>query len=132
MIYVKMPYGAEYNIEQTDIGLVTTAPGGDNHESPILTKDDYAIKRIIKKVSDYYGISFEDMKSRHRSREIILCMKICMYFIRKKTKYTLRETSELFNRVNHTSVIHSVQTIKDLMDSDPKLRDQVKYLESII
>jgi len=51
-----------------------------------------------------------------------------MYFAKHHTSHTLKTIGFHFGGRDHTTVMHSVQTVSDLVDSDKKFRDQVDEL----
>jgi chromosomal replication initiator protein len=52
-----------------------------------------------------------------------------MFLAKKFTKNSLKTIGEHFGGRDHTTVIHSCQTVNDLMDTDGVFRDQVKELQ---
>lgn len=77
-----------------------------------LTKDMAMANRIIDIVCERFDISHELLVSANRSATPKTARHIAIEIIRRKTKLTLKEVGNLFNR-DHTTVIHSVQTIQD-------------------
>jgi chromosomal replication initiator protein len=52
-----------------------------------------------------------------------------MYLAKAFTKNSLKTIGEHFGGRDHTTVIHSCQTVKDLMDTDTTFRDSVMELQ---
>ena len=69
---------------------------------------------IVEKVAAYYGMSNEEIRGKSRKRELVKARWLAMYFIRQKTDYTLNAIGDMFGR-DHTTVIHALETIKDIM-----------------
>lgn len=87
---------------------------------------------VIQLVSDYFNTDMEQMKRVSRVRDIVWPRQVCMYLMAYYTPISLREIGELFNGKDHTTVIHSKDTVRDLMDSDPAVREQINFLVSKI
>jgi chromosomal replication initiator protein len=70
--------------------------------------------QIIAKVAAFYGMSNEDIRGKCRKQELVKARWIAMYFIRQQTDFTLNTIGDMFGR-DHTTVIHALQTINDIM-----------------
>jgi chromosomal replication initiation ATPase DnaA len=57
----------------------------------------------------------------------VLPRQLCMSVLYLCHKWTLVATGNLFNR-DHTTVIHSIQTVKNLIETDSNYCEEVKYL----
>ncbi len=69
---------------------------------------------IIAKVATFYGMANKDIRGKCRQRELVKARWIAMYFIRQQTDFTLKTIGDMFGR-DHTTVIHALETIKDIM-----------------
>jgi len=69
---------------------------------------------IVEKVAAFYGMSNSDIRGKCRKRELVKARWIAMYYIREKTDFTLNTIGDMFGR-DHTTVIHALETIKDIM-----------------
>ena len=83
---------------------------------------------IQKTVAAYFGISVELLKDKTRKKEVVTARQVAMYFAKHLTAHTLKTIGFHFGGRDHTTVMHSVQTVSDLVDSDKKFRDQVDEL----
>jgi chromosomal replication initiator protein len=90
---------------------------------------EVTIDAIQKMVCDYYAITYDKLQAKTRKREIVQARQISMYLAKKFTKNSLKTIGEWFGGRDHTTVIHSCQTVNDLMDTDGVFRDQVKELQ---
>jgi chromosomal replication initiator protein len=52
-----------------------------------------------------------------------------MYLAKKFTKSSLKNIGEHFGGFDHTTVIHSCQTVEDLMDTDNEYKEKVDELQ---
>ena len=78
---------------------------------------------------DYFTIPVEQVKSKTRKREIVQARQISMFLAKAFTKNSLKTIGEHFGGRDHTTVIHSCQTVKDLMDTDSLFRENVMELQ---
>lgn len=120
MIYLKMPNGAEYDIE---LGKMPEFPDDDY----LPTTED-----IAHKVANYFNIPTERLKQQTRAREVVQARQIAMYLAKTFTLESLKAIGQFFGGRDHTTVIHSCQTVRDLMFSDHEYRKQVLRLKNLI
>lgn len=86
--------------------------------------NDVNASRITQIVCDYYGVLPIDLTTKSRQRKYTIPRFISMHLISQKTKLTLMEIGKLFNR-DHSSVIFGVNKVKDLIEFDKQLKQEV-------
>ena len=69
-------------------------------------------KDILNTVSNYYGVSIEDIKGKCRKRKIVKPRQIIMFLLRTKARMVLSDIGDVLNR-DHTTVIHSITCIQN-------------------
>ncbi len=87
-----------------------------------------SIDLIMDTVARYYNISVEDIKSKKRNASIAAARQISMYIAREMTNLSLSDIGAPFGGKDHTTVLHSINKISDMMDIDPKLSQTVHDL----
>jgi chromosomal replication initiator protein len=87
---------------------------------------EITIELIQQAVGDYYNISVEDMQSKSRRREITQARQVAMYFAKEMTSLSLKGIGKHFGGRDHSTVIHGIQTVKDLSETDREYRDKVE------
>ncbi len=90
---------------------------------------ELTIGNITKTVCEFYNIPYDKLLAKTRKREIVQARQISMFLSKEFTKSSLKTIGEHFGGRDHTTVIHSCQTVKNLMDTDPLIRDHVKELQ---
>ena len=93
---------------------------------------EVTIESIQKMVSEYYSVAVDQLKSATRKREITQARQISMYFAKKYTNNSLKSIGSHFGGRDHSTVIHSCTTVKDLIDTDKKIKKEVDELEKKI
>jgi chromosomal replication initiator protein len=86
---------------------------------------EVGIDFIQKTVSDYYGIKLEDLKAKTRKKEIVTARQVAMYFSKEFTNHSLKSIGYHFGGRDHSTVIHAVQTVNDLMETDTSFKNAV-------
>ncbi|MVN77700.1 chromosomal replication initiator protein DnaA [Hymenobacter sp. HMF4947] len=83
---------------------------------------------IQKTVADYFGVPVNLLKDKTRKKEIVTARQVAMYFTKEHTNHSLKTIGYHFGGRDHATVIHSVQTVSDLIDSDKKFKEQITEL----
>ncbi len=84
---------------------------------------------IQKTVSEYYGIPLDDLKAKTRKKEIVTARQVAMYFCKEFTNHSLKSIGYHFGGRDHSTVIHAVQTVNDIMETDTSFRNSVLELK---
>jgi chromosomal replication initiator protein len=110
------------NVAQDAIRKVAQVP-----ESNAIT-----IPMIQKIVADHYQISVDDLKARSNMRQVLVPRQVAMYLCKKLTSKSYPEIARLFGGKHHTTVIHSVEKISQLLTTDREMETLVKRLTEAI
>lgn len=79
--------------------------------------------QIIETVTTHFQVSYEKMIKKTRVREIIIVRHFAIYFLRRRTALTLNAISDITGGQDHTTILHAINTINDLIKVDPYYRD---------
>ncbi|MFN8414785.1 MAG: chromosomal replication initiator protein DnaA [Cytophagaceae bacterium] len=86
------------------------------------------IDYIQKFVSEYFSVTIEQMKDKTRKREIVIARQVAMYFAKEYTNMSLKSIGSHFGGRDHSTVIHALTSVSDLMDTDKKFRATMQDL----
>ena len=84
---------------------------------------------IIKQVENYFNLSDDSIKSKRRNKELTFPRQIAMYICRELTPMSLPEIGKEFGGRDHSTVMHSINKIKEIMQKD---LDTMKTINSLI
>ncbi|MGC4105486.1 MAG: chromosomal replication initiator protein DnaA [Thermomicrobiales bacterium] len=88
---------------------------------------------VIGAVIAYYQVTEKDLFGRQRKREIVLPRQVAMYLLREETDSSLSEIGAVLGGRDHTTVIHGIEKIENLLESDVNLRGQLMSIrESLL
>ena len=87
---------------------------------------------IQKRVAAHYGVRVSEMFSARRARNIARPRQIAMYLAKNLTSLSYPEIGRQFGGRDHTTVMHAVKTIENLMKSDAQLSEDVELIKSIL
>jgi len=86
------------------------------------------IDEIQKKVAEHYTLRLQDMHSARRSRNVARPRQVAMYLCKKLTPRSLPEIGRKFGGRDHTTVMHAVRKIEELVGDDIAFADEVKII----
>ena len=84
------------------------------------------IKNVI---CEHYGISEDELCSRSRKRPVAYIRQLAIYLASKYTDLSTVQIGKQIGGRNHATVIHSVNQIKNLLDVDESVRNEVNQIE---
>lgn len=98
--------------------------------SDILRASDrkLTIEEIQRKVAEHYNIRLSDMIGPKRLRAIARPRQVAMYLAKQLTPRSLPEIGRRFGGRDHTTIMHGVRKIEDLMSTDSQLSDDLLRL----
>ena len=92
------------------------------------TNREIDIKYIQEIVSKYFQISIEDMKDKARRKEIVIARQVAMYFSKDFTNNSLKSIGYHFGGRDHSTVIHAVQSVNDMIDTDNFFKKNIEEI----
>ena len=87
---------------------------------------------IMQTVSDYYGLTLNDLIGPTRKREITVPRQIAMYLTRELTGMSLPQIGSVFGGRDHTTVMHSCKTVEAGMDGESNLSMVVNDVKRLV
>jgi hypothetical protein len=82
-------------------------------------------------VCEYFNTPYDKVQGKSRKREIITSRQTTQYLSKMFTKLSLKSIGEHFE-ADHTTVMHSCQTVTDLMDTDIVFKNDITHLTELI
>ncbi len=86
------------------------------------------IPNIQKVVADYYQMRVVELLSKRRSRSIARPRQMAMTLAKELTEHSLPEIGDAFGGRDHTTVLHACRTVRELRETDGKLRQDWEKL----
>lgn len=84
---------------------------------------------IVDVVSEHFNVSKEDITSKRRNSEYVLPRQIIMYLCRTMTAASLQNVAALLSKKDHTTVIHGVEKIAELIQTDEDLKNKIDTIK---
>jgi chromosomal replication initiator protein len=86
------------------------------------------IDNIQKTVASYFQIRVGDLHSKSRSRSITRPRQIAMSLAKELTSHSLPEIGDAFGGRDHTTVLHACRKVKELRESENRIREDYQNL----
>lgn len=94
-----------------------------DQKNKVITVED-----IQKKVGVFYNVKISDLKAKKKNKTLILPRHTAMYLIRELTNLSLPEIGRHFGGRDHTTVLHAIHKIRNILETDP---DYVQTVENL-
>ncbi|MDI2090302.1 chromosomal replication initiator protein DnaA [Commensalibacter oyaizuii] len=90
------------------------------------------IEEIQRKVSEHCNIRQTDMTSARRARAVARPRQIAMYLAKQLTSRSLPEIGRKFGNRDHTTVMHAISRVSELMEKDSSFAEDVELLRKML
>lgn len=88
------------------------------------------VEDIQKQVASYYNIRTADMFSARRSRTVARPRQIAMYLSKDLTTFSYPEIGRRFGGRDHTTIMHAVRKVGELLRDDAEIADDISTLKA--
>ncbi len=90
--------------------------------------NEQKLEYILNAVAQEWGVTTERVRSKCRKRKYVEPRQVYCRLSFFLTTATLTQIGKLLNGRDHTTVIHSIDKIKDRINTEPVLKQQVARL----
>ncbi len=90
------------------------------------------IEDILKAVSRHYKVPRNELLSARRSRDVVRPRQIAMYLAKALTARSLPEIGRRFGGRDHTTVLHSVRKVEQMIKDDIELGQEIELLKRML
>ena len=86
------------------------------------------IDEIQRKVAEHYNLRLTDMHSARRARQVARPRQVAMYLAKLLTARSLPEIGRKFGGRDHTTVMHAIRKVEELIDQDAQIAQDVEVV----
>ncbi len=91
-------------------------------------ESEVGIDYIQKFVAEFFNVTVDSLKAKTRKREIVIARQVAMYFAKEYTNLSLKSIGFHFGNRDHSTVIHALTSVNDLMYTDRKFNATMQEL----
>ena len=95
-------------------------------------KKSINVESIQNIVAVYFNLNIQEMLSPRRSRSLARPRQIAMYLAKKYTTNSLPDIGRKFSNRDHTTVIHAVKKIDELIKNDNEIKHSITEIIKIL
>lgn len=96
------------------------------------TRINLTIEEIQRITCEYFNIPEDLVRAKTRKREIVQARQVAMYFSKQMTQHSLKTIGLHFGGRDHSTVIHSCQSVENQMETDPKFSEMLGEIRHTI
>lgn len=97
-----------------------------------MPKSTTKAKHIIDVITEEFGLSWLELRTKNRKRINVEARQIAMFMLRKHTHMSFKAIGETFGGRDHTTSIHSINTVRDLAKFDAEYRARLAKIDQAI
>ena len=90
------------------------------------------IEEIQRRVAEHYNIRLTDMSSPRRARAVARPRQVAMFLAKQLTSRSLPEIGRKFGNRDHTTVMHAISRVGELMERDGSFAEDVELLRRML
>ncbi len=91
---------------------------------------EVTIDTIQEVIADFFQVTIADLKSKSRKKEVVYPRQLAMFLAKEYTDLPLKSIGYHFGGRDHSTVIHSIQSINLLMGETPDVEETLQKLRS--
>ncbi|MFC0183080.1 chromosomal replication initiator protein [Pseudarcicella hirudinis] len=89
---------------------------------------EVTVDNILDAVTNHFDIDLSELKSKSRKRETVFPRQVAMYLMKEFTNLPLKSIGYHFGGRDHSTVIHAVQTVSEMIEQDKDVEKTMQTL----
>ena len=125
-------YGSMTDEQEQTVGYIRESAQDLLHDLVRANERRVTIDEIQKRVAEHFNIKMAEMTSSRRARVVARPRQVAMYLAKQLTSRSLPEIGRKFGGRDHTTVMHAVKKIEELVVADRALAEDVEVLRRML
>lgn len=116
------------------VGREVTLEIAQESLSDILRSSDkrVTVEEIQRQVAEHYNVRLSDMIGPTRLRNVARPRQVAMHLCKQLTSRSLPEIGRRFGGRDHTTIMHGVRKVDELLRTDGQLADDISMLKRLL
>jgi chromosomal replication initiator protein len=89
---------------------------------------EISVENIKQLVAKHFDVPLDKLQGKTRLREVVMARQLSMYLAKTYTNSSLKMIGDSFGGRDHSTVIHSLKAVQDMLDTDLVFKDKVNAL----
>lgn len=109
----------------------TRSPSPENFRALVEARNPeptWTLDRVLKAVAKQFSVSVVEMRSKKRSKTLVLARNVVFYLARKLTDATFQEIGREFSNRDHSTTLRGARDVAEALETDAELRYQVREI----
>jgi len=83
------------------------------------------VNDVLKTICSYYNVKISQIKDQTRISNFVFPRQVVMYVLREHLKLKQEEIARLLKRKDHTTIIHGVEKVRQLILKNPLIKEEI-------
>jgi len=127
---VKLFTEVNFNKKEVTIELIQSLLGKSNETQDMGIKA--SPEEVINKVAKYYSLGKRQLLGEGRQRPIVRPRQLLMYLLKVQLNIPLQEVGRLIGGRDHTTVMHAVEKITQLLSTDVNIQGDMQGIKKML
>ncbi len=93
---------------------------------------ELTLEHIQRTVAGFFELPYERISTRTRQRDTVRARQVSMYLSKQFTENSLKAIGVHFGGYDHSTVLHALQAVENMLDTDPDFRSQIEELKVLV
>ena len=91
-----------------------------------------SIEDIQRVVAQYYKLDVEELRGKRRNKQVAFARQMAIFLTREITDNSTPDIGKAFGGRDHSTVLHSCNKIREVLEADVDIRKQATELRSLL
>lgn len=115
------------------MGQTITLDFAKSHLKNHFVKNYVSHEKVLTKVSEFYGVPFDQLVSKSRRKNIVAARQIAMFILKSlRPDLSYHSIGHVFGGKDHTTVLHAFNKISLAVKCDSRLNQEIEKIKHMV
>jgi len=95
-------------------------------------RPEVGVQDVLETVAKEFGVLPRELQSRRRIKSVVIPRHIGIYLSRRLTRHSLEEIGGFFGGRDHSTVLHSIRKVEELVEADADIKERIERLSGVL